>query len=786
MRFGRALLPFFVLIAAFTSIKSSAMEIPGLPVTHEIGERVPGVLIVHFRPEAMTAAMKADQSRTGRGGQGVMGIASIDQLNAEWNLRQYRPLFPGAKEPAALSAAPDLRGIHVLEFPPETDLDKAAAEYYTDPNVENVEFDRYAYIMRTPNDSYYSTMWGLNHAADYDIDAPQAWDLTVGDSSVVLGVTDTGVLWDHPDLMANIWVNPGEDWDGDGVVYDLDDFNEFDDDSNGYVDDVIGYDFVSGSSALWPGEDGSVKDNDPKDFNGHGTHTSGTVAAVTNNATGVAGVAGGFGASEPGCKIMCLRMGYSFNDGGFENGRTQMSFVAEAFNYAATNGARAINYSFGSSNDGGIVAATNNAIAHGILISASAGNDNSSSFGYLQSRPDVMCVASTASNGLKSSFSNYGSAVDVSAPGSSIRSTVSSHYTPSYAYYSGTSMAAPHVVGQAGLIWSLNPMLTLQEVFDRIKNTTDNIDGLNPSYAGMLGTGRINAHRSLLYIASTDFSASSRIGNAPFEVTFTDESLTPPTEWNWDFGDGDSAFIQNPMHSFAPGLYDVTLNTVTGIGEGLTTKERFIASLAETVGVARDTVPKNTFVMIEISATNNLPVDTLVLPVIATNITSAGFLDSIVTTGTRTSGFLKQTVFDNRFSGQLAVRLSSPVSLPPGSGPVARVWFHTNAGAAIGSQIDISLGTLGAYSFRFAVSDISYTPELTTGGILVAPPIGDLDGDGLVNSVDLALLIDIVFFAGPLPSLPFLADINCDGLADSVDLAILIDHVFFSGAAPCE
>ena len=156
------------------------------------------------------------------------------------------------------------------------------------------------------------------------------------------------------------------------------------------------------------------------DFYGHGTHTSGTIAAVTDNVHGVSGIAGGFGPSVPGCKIMCLRVGWSVDAGG-ELGIVYMSYVAEAFVYATDHGARALNYSAGSGNEGGLDAATDYAIAHDVTICASAGNSSSSSgFGYLQSRSDVLTVAATDENDAKSSFSNYGPLVDISAPGSNI------------------------------------------------------------------------------------------------------------------------------------------------------------------------------------------------------------------------------------------------------------------------------------------------------------------------------------------------------------------------------
>jgi subtilisin family serine protease len=747
-------------------------------------QRVPGVLIVNFKPDVLPASAKT----ASRGGS--FGIPSVDALNARWDLKAHRPLFPGVKVQSTPLNQTDLRGFMVFEFEAQTDLDDAASEYLADPNVESVEFDFYAQIMRTPNDTYYSNMWALNDPQDNDMDAPEAWEKSVGGPTIILAGTDTGVLYTHPDLIDNIWVNPGEDLDGDGEVFDPDDMNDWDDDGNGYEDDLIGYDFVVSGSAVWPGEDGSVKDNDPRDFHGHGTHTAGTFAATTNNGVGVSGIAGGFGpGTEPGCKIMCLRIAYSFNDGGYENGRTQMSYAAEAFRYAADMGARAINYSLGSSGGGGIEAATTYAINAGVVISASAGNSNNSSFGYLQSRSDVLCVASTTSQDIKSSFSNYGTAVDVSAPGSSIRSTVSNHYSPSYTTWGGTSMAAPQVVGLVGLILSANPALTRQEVFDRIVDNTDNIDALNPTYAGKLGSGRINANNCLQSLASADFTAAPQIGNAPLNVQFSDVSPTPATAWDWDFGDGAVAFVQNPQHTYAPGLYDVSLTIDSDIGDGSITQLAYVAALAETVIVADMDAFLGQPVVVELRAVNNLPVDTIVLPVIASNIPAYAWLDSIVTTGCLTEDFQMQVLFDNRFGGQMAMRLTAEDPVPPlatGEGLIAKAYFRIKTTAPIGGSIDVSMGTLSSYDFEFSAKSISYVPDLQAGTLGITAQIGDMNLDLQIDALDLSALIDVLYAGAPLPTPPELADTNCDGQPDALDLAVMIDHLFAGGAAPCE
>jgi len=778
---------FFILGAA---IPATARFVPQRPFAVLSEHRIPHILIVKF----------ADHARPGypRGlsGDAVTGLPSVDRLNSSFRLRAFSRLFPSARVPAPGSPRKDLTGYCVLEFPLTVDIEAAYQAYSEDPNIEHVEYDYFATIMRVPDDPYFSTMWALNQAQDHDINAPEAWDISPGDSSIVLADTDTGVLYTHPDLIDNIWINPGEDLDGDGVVWDMDDMDDIDNDGNGYVDDLIGYDFVSYGIDVWPGEDGSGKDNNPKDFHGHGTHTSGTIAATTNNATGVAGVAGGFGPGvEPGCRIMCLRMGYSFNDDGRENGRTHMSFVAEAFNYATNNGASAINYSFGSSSGGGIEAATNDAVAAGLVIAASAGNDGTSNpayFGYLQKRSDVLCVASTNSQDRKSGFSNWGAYVDISAPGSSIRSTVSYHYTPTYAYYSGTSMSAPHVVGLVGLLKSVNPSLTRQQVFDNILLNADDIDDLNPSYAGGLGAGRINAYNCLSNAAVADFSAAPRVGDAPLTVEFTDESPDEPTAWLWRFGDGDSSLVQNPTHVYEAGLYGVSLTITTSVSNGYTREDNYIMALDEEVSIPTFSALRGSTVYIEINLENNVPVNEMYLPIFASNVTADAYFDSLVATGCRTEYFeRRQIVFSDKFRGKICLRLradnggGSP-PLDPGSGAIARAYFKIRAEATPGNMIELSTMPMSSYDLEFSNDAGTFTPNFSPGGIIVDGLIGDFNQDNAVNPLDVVGLVNYVYYSSLPPPWPGAADTNCDGEINPLDVVFLVNYVYFDLPFPCE
>ncbi|MCB0349549.1 MAG: S8 family serine peptidase [Bdellovibrionales bacterium] len=297
----------------------------------------------------------------------------------------------------------------------------------------------------TPNeDSRAKQPWGLTA-----IHANEAWTISTG-AGVVVAVSDTGVDSNHPDLEKSMWRNPGEmgtDANGNDKTS-----NGIDDDNNGYVDDVFGWNFVKNKP--------SGKDN-----HYHGTHVSGTIAAQpTKKLSGVA----------PDAKIMDVSFLGGSGSGSEING-------AKTIIYAADNGAKIINCSWGDAGKNQIIQdAILYAQQKGVLVVVAAGNSklNTDRKPFFPSSIDLDNIVSVgATSGIKhtkASFSNYGATtVDVAAPGYKIYSTApTSNKTPRYKTLSGTSMASPHVAGVAALLWSANPGFNWQQVKNRLLETT--------------------------------------------------------------------------------------------------------------------------------------------------------------------------------------------------------------------------------------------------------------------------------------------------------------------------
>lgn len=343
------------------------------------------------------------------------------------------------------------------------------------PNVVQVQPN---FVSRTlsavPNDPGYPDQYGLNNSNGADINAPEAWNISKGYSGTVVGVIDSGIDLTHPDLIGNIWTNPGE-IAGNGI----------DDDGNGYVDDTKGWDFVNNDA---------IADDD----NGHGTHVAGTIGAVTNNATGVAGTAWEV-------SLVPLK---AADAGGILYSDTIIGAISYASNLRdAGINIRTVNGSYGGLvYDPGEYAAVSAASDAGILFTFAAGNGGSDKVGdnndlvptYPSSfnLPNIIAVASTNSSDQLASSSNFGvSSVDIAAPGVSILSTYPTDISPfNYAYSSGTSMAAPHVAGVVALSFTVAPNALVDEVRTAILDGATTFSGLSTKVAT---GGRLNAQAAL-------------------------------------------------------------------------------------------------------------------------------------------------------------------------------------------------------------------------------------------------------------------------------------------------
>lgn len=348
-------------------------------------------------------------------------------------------------------------------------------------------FGRWDYI---PDDTLFTDQWGLDNTgqtggtADADVDAPEAWDIADALPDVAVAVLDSGTDYDHEDLECNIWVNPGEDLGSDGIVMDPADLNGLDDDGNGFIDDLIGWDF-------------DAPDNDPDPSNFHGTHVAGIIAACGDNAIGVTGVAGGTGPGT-GVKMIPLLVG---------NDRPNGAILDDAIIYAADNGARVIALSLSVVQSAAIDDALEYAYdTMGVLIVNSTGNEDGP-VGYPASNAYALAVGATDDDDVRAEKppltwgSNFGPEVEVVAPGVTIMSTT---LGDTYGNASGTSMASPHVSGTAALMFSADPLATNQDVRDCIIATAeDEVGDPTEDIAGrdnFYGFGRLNTADALACI----------------------------------------------------------------------------------------------------------------------------------------------------------------------------------------------------------------------------------------------------------------------------------------------
>lgn len=391
--------------------------------------------------------------------------------------------------------------------------------------VELVELVPDYHFFHTPNDYNSIRNWNLEKIQSRD-----AWDLEQGGKGIVVALIDDGMDTAHQDLNYALWKNPNEIAN-----------NNIDDDNNGYIDDIMGWDMAD-------------NDNNPhvnvSDNLNHGTHCAGIIGARSNNNIGIASI--GYNV-----KLMVLKCG--------RNGQSFIYNPYEAVEYAINNGARVLSMSWGGGSYSAVYQSLFDlAYQRNIVCVAAAGNSNTNIPMYPAAYNYVISVGSTTSTDSKSGFSNYGSTLDVMAPGSSIYSTLPGN---NYGNMSGTSMACPLVSGLCALMLSRNGRLTAQQVENCLENTCDSIDHLNAGYRRQLGAGRINAYRALRCVKSlyAEFTSSKKAVCTGDTVRFTCTTNPSPSSYYWEFQGGTPAFstIVNPVVRYnTNGFYNVKLRVI--------------------------------------------------------------------------------------------------------------------------------------------------------------------------------------------------------------------------------
>jgi serine protease len=445
---SRWLLLLIILLCPITFVAGQEATYFRMPAEAGPHDLVPGAIIFKLKPEAAPYAKS-----------GHIEIEAFNNTLKSVGAAAPERVFPRHQTPAQKfhhSGQPlvDLSLIYEVNIRDDEQLEAAINAIYATGLVEYAQPRYIPRLFYTPNDPFIGSQYYLESIQAFD-----AWSISKGDTNIVIGITDTGIDLNHPDLIHAIKYN-----------YD-DPINGEDSDNDGFVDNFHGWDLGEGNN------------NPQYNHHPHGVHVSGIAAATADNGTGIAGT--GFHS-----KLLPVKIDDEF-------GRLVMAY--EGIVYAADQGAQVINCSWGGSLGAGqfgqdIVSYA--ALNRDAVVIAAAGNSDNQVPFYPASYENVMSVAATNINDVKWTGSSYGIMVDVAAPGANILSTwVNGTYVSS----SGTSMAAPVVAGAAAILRDYFPDYSALQIAAQLKVTTDNIDTIpaNASYQGLLGTGRINLYRAL-------------------------------------------------------------------------------------------------------------------------------------------------------------------------------------------------------------------------------------------------------------------------------------------------
>lgn len=438
--------------------KLSALTLALLPVLANASVELSPKQSITYKSDSILVVYKDDASKFDRRAARNTVRAKISDLNNDEIDDKYNNLGKGRL------AKFELDGISVKN---------ALEKLRKNPAILYAEPDYIVSKAGVPNDARFDELWGMHNTGqtggvdDADIDAPEAWDISTGSRDIVVGVIDTGVDYNHPDLTANMWVNPGE-IAGDGI----------DNDNNGFIDDVHGINAITNSG-------------DPMDDNGHGTHVSGTIGATGNDGVGVAGV--NHNVTIIGCKFLDGN-----GDGSTSDALTCIDYFVDLKNNHNVD-VSTLNNSWGG---GGFsqtlydaITATSDANMLFVAAAGNGGYDNDASPSYPSSydHDSILAVAGTNHTDAMYTSSQYGlTSVDIAAPARNVLSTVPGG---GYSSFTGTSMATPHVAGAAALVLSVNPELSAVELKELLMNSGD----ANPATEGKTVSGnRLNIHNALL------------------------------------------------------------------------------------------------------------------------------------------------------------------------------------------------------------------------------------------------------------------------------------------------
>ncbi len=371
-------------------------------------------------------------------------------------------------------AGTTLDSIYRVVFPNAAQVNALIPVLEALPYVEYVEKNPIAFLFHTPND-FQANQWSLAK-----IDAELGWNYSTGSSNVLIAVLDDAIAIDHVDLAANIYTNTAESG---GLPF-------LDDDLNGRADDINGFDVVDNDANPRPPANASGNG----DGFTHGTHVAGIAGAVTNNGIGMASI--GYSV-----KILPVKIA--------DNATNTLSGGLDGIFYAMRSGADIISMSWGLFNDVATFRTLiQQAASSNIVLVAAAGNEGDQTIHYPAAYPQVISVGATDQNDQKASFSNFGSTVDVMAPGVDIYSTLPEGNN-TYGNYSGTSMATPMVAGLAALVKSHFPGMSAAQIRLRIEQGCEDISAQNPGMNGMLGAGRINAFQTLGNVSISELNGGT-------------------------------------------------------------------------------------------------------------------------------------------------------------------------------------------------------------------------------------------------------------------------------------